>query len=86
MRGAFDTRAANFSPEQASVLSAAYHMALHEFSSRDRLPTNTKAKLAKVIVNLARERIRQKQELNVKEISSTAAGFLAQLRALSLLD
>ena len=86
MRSAFDTRAANFDPDQAAALSAAYRMALEGVSAHDRLPTNTKAKLAKVIVNLGRERVRQKQEFDLQDMASRAADFIKQLRTLSLLE
>lgn len=86
MRSAFDTRAANFNPDQTSTLLAAYRLALKAFPCEDRLPANTKSKLAKVVVNLGRERMRQRKELDAGEISCKAAEFLAQLRSHSLLD
>lgn len=87
MRSVFDTKAANFDPEQISLLSAAYDQALKAFEESDHpLPANTKAKLAKMIVNLGRERLRENLALDVKAISSEAADFLTQLRSLALLD
>ena len=85
MRSAFDTRAANFNPDQTSALLAAYRLALKTFPAEQRLPSNTKSKLAKIVVNLGRERMRQRRELDVKEISARASEFLVQLRSLSLL-
>ena len=86
MQSAFDTRAANFSPEQTSALAVAYQLAIKSFPPEKRLPTGTKSKLAKVVVNLGRERARQHLDLDPGEISAKAAAYVSQLRALSLLD
>jgi predicted DNA-binding transcriptional regulator YafY len=86
MRSAFDTRAANFNPDQTSALLAAYRLALKKFPSDQRLPTNSKSKLAKIVVNLGRERMRQRRDLDINEISDRASEFLIQLRGLSLLS
>ncbi len=86
MRSAFDTRAANFDPDQTSALLAAYRLALASFPPDQRLPTATKSKLAKLIVGIGRERLRQRLDLDAKAMAAKAAEFLKQLRTLSLVD
>lgn len=86
MRSAFDTRAASFNPDQTAALSAAYTLALKALPGDQRVPASTKSKLAKLIVNLARERMRQRMRLDATEISSKASEFMCQLRAESHVD
>lgn len=86
MRSAFDTRAASFDPDQTAALATAYDLALKSFPSERRMPSGTKAKLAKVIVNLGREQTRQHVPINPQDISVKAAAYVSQLRSLSLLD
>lgn len=86
MRSAFDTRAARFNPEQTFVLTAAYKLALEALPDEKRLSTNMKSKLAKLIVNLGRERLRQKRDIEAEDISTKATAFLKQLRVASPLN
>lgn len=86
MKSAFDTRAASFDPDQTAALATAYHLALKAFPAERRMPSGTKAKLAKVIVNMGREQARQHVAINPQDISTKAAAYVSQLRSLSLLD
>ena len=81
MQSAFDTRAASFDPEQTMALSKAYQIALRSFPSNQRVAAGMKSKLAKVIVNLGRERMRKHLDLNAEEISSKASDWINQQQA-----
>lgn len=80
MQSSFDTRAASFNPDQTAVLSEAYRLAVQAFGCEQRVPSSTKSKLAKVVVNLGRERLRHRRTLDAREISERAAEFITHLR------
>ena len=50
------------------------------------LRPNTQARLAKVIVNIARDRLKQNRGLDIASMAEEAAALVSQLRSLSLLD
>ncbi len=81
MQSSFDARTACFDPDQTAILSAAYRLALKSFETNQRVPASTKSKLAKVVVNLGRQRLQQHVPLDAEEISEQASKFAACLQA-----
>lgn len=80
MQSSFDARTACFDPDQTAILTAAYKLLLRTFEGQRRLPASTKSKLAKVVVNLGRQRLQQHVPLDAEEICDQASKFAASFR------
>ena len=85
MKRVFDIANAQFEPEQVARLQEAYQLASKALSREQPLSTEVERKIGKMLVSLARQEIRKRDDLDPEAIAGETARMIEQLLAMGLL-